>query len=347
MAKHKYIDTNTQINKLLSQGLNISDIDAAKQILDTYGFYNVINGYREPFLTTENNTKKYVDGISFEQIFSLYQFDTQLRHIVMSSMTAMENHLKAVLANILAENYGVDQNDYLDKKNYKYRQVRDPRYGFLATRQKIEDLCSSGRNPVNYYRNKYGVVPPWILFKIVTFGQIVTLSKYLKAPLKEELCKRMLNLSIYKNNNAETCKRFLYNSFALFLEYRNLSAHGGRVYNHVPKSEVNLKKAKRLRLSLLKSALACYQYREPFNMLDKSLNDILNDYCHKFPDDKTRIARETGLVIKQKVVVWIGKNNIYHVDPRCSGAKSLRSVDFTDDIKVNFRPCKKCASILK
>ena len=90
MAKHKYIDTNTQINKLLSQGLNISDIDAAKQILDTYGFYNVINGYREPFLTTENNTKKYVDGISFEQIFSLYQFDTQLRHIVMSSMTAME-----------------------------------------------------------------------------------------------------------------------------------------------------------------------------------------------------------------------------------------------------------------
>lgn len=253
MTEHRYMTNDERIEKLKGQGLIFNNEGFAKSIFDSCGYYNVINGYREPFLRHDQKKKSYIEGVTFEQIFSLYQFDMQLRNVVMFSMTSFEDHFKAVLSNLIAENYGINQSSYLNKKNYKYRNVRNERYGFLTTLNTLQDLCNSKRNPVSYYMNKYGVVPPWILFKIATFGNVVVLSKYLKAPLKSELCRRLFKSGVYSDFKEDEIKRLLSDALSLFLEYRNLAAHGGRVYNHLPVALIREKKftAKKIKIIII------------------------------------------------------------------------------------------------
>lgn len=86
MREIPYSDINTQITKLKNKGLHFNDLDHAKNMMSIYGYYNIINTYKEPYIHIENGEKVYNAGVSFEQIFSLFTFDHTLRNSVLSSM---------------------------------------------------------------------------------------------------------------------------------------------------------------------------------------------------------------------------------------------------------------------
>ena len=58
MKEFKYISVNSQIEKLKKQGLIISDEAFVYNILSIHGYYNVINGYREPYITVDSQGNK-------------------------------------------------------------------------------------------------------------------------------------------------------------------------------------------------------------------------------------------------------------------------------------------------
>ena len=49
----KYTTVNEQIEKLLRRGLIINDIESARDRLTQYGYYNIINSYKDPYLIIE------------------------------------------------------------------------------------------------------------------------------------------------------------------------------------------------------------------------------------------------------------------------------------------------------
>ncbi|MBQ9233393.1 MAG: hypothetical protein IJ167_05075 [Lachnospiraceae bacterium] len=61
-----------QIKKLKENKLIITDESNAKTMLKTYGYSNLIKSYRYPYVIKENGKKIYKDGVTFEQISSLY-----------------------------------------------------------------------------------------------------------------------------------------------------------------------------------------------------------------------------------------------------------------------------------
>lgn len=52
MSEKIFKDTRTQIGILKSRGVIIKNRKTAKQIIRTINYYNLINGYKEPFLQT-------------------------------------------------------------------------------------------------------------------------------------------------------------------------------------------------------------------------------------------------------------------------------------------------------
>lgn len=74
-----FITYDQQIALLKSKHLVISDEDAAKRVLAQIGYFSLIGGYKYPF--KNRTTRMYRDGVTFEDIVMLYNFDESLRRL--------------------------------------------------------------------------------------------------------------------------------------------------------------------------------------------------------------------------------------------------------------------------
>lgn len=80
-----------QIDILKSRNLKIKDKSKAKDILSQINYYNLINGYKDPFLIKND---KFKDNASLEEIYSLHEMDRELKQVVFSSLLRFEKLLK-------------------------------------------------------------------------------------------------------------------------------------------------------------------------------------------------------------------------------------------------------------
>ena len=86
-----------QIEILSNRGLDINNPEYAKIILSQVNYYNLINGYKTPFLnnTYSNGVEDvYKAGSSFEEIYALHEMDRELKEVVFSSLLRFEKLLK-------------------------------------------------------------------------------------------------------------------------------------------------------------------------------------------------------------------------------------------------------------
>ncbi len=66
-----------QIEILKSRNLNFINENAARDILSTYSYYEIINGYKEVGLESDDYFK---EGATFEQLYNLFLMDKKLGH---------------------------------------------------------------------------------------------------------------------------------------------------------------------------------------------------------------------------------------------------------------------------
>ena len=227
-----YATVDEQIEKLKKQGLIISNLDFARSELALYGYSNLIKSYRDPYtIMSEECSKKYRSGVTFEQIQSLYILDKNLRNAVMASMLDLEEYVKEAAADVIAYKYGTNQNDYLQYRNYVNKKKRKQRFTLPAILDTLKKTLNTDKNPIAHYSQKYGVVPPWILFKSVYFSTIVNFINLFKHEEQLALAQKMYDANTLGIPDTALIPLMMDTLF-ICIEYRNLSAHGGRVYNH-------------------------------------------------------------------------------------------------------------------
>lgn len=344
---YQYTTAEQQLHKLKLQKLTILDEDLAKATLKTYGYYNIINGYRDPYITRSYGEKIYNTGVTFEQIFALFSLDHNIRDAVMLSMIDFEEHLRAVVANIIGKDFGIDHKDYLRKNNYRDKPVNDiyfSRNKILGTLYELAE--KSKKEPLKYYRTKYKTIPPWILLKGTYFGTLVNYIRLFKKPQRDQLVKALYE-DLITDNNIDIYKDLLSDTLFLCLEYRNLTAHGGRVYNHIPKKNIRMlqNSDKNGGIVQLLFALDCFQYHRPFERLNNALNESLNKYCHLYPNDIPRLEQSLGIKITAENYVWANHNTQkYHINPHCSGSNSNEHITLKYANELGYSPCKKCCN---
>lgn len=347
-----YSTTEQQIEKLKSQHLTIEDESYAKKQIQTYGYFNIIKGYRDPYIINTEHGIKYRNGVTFEQIVSLFILDKNLRNAVIATMLDLEEYIKAVAADIVAESFGVHQDNYLKFDNYRDRRRRKYRFSLSGILETIETTLQTGKDPVFHYRKCHGIVPPWVLFKTLYFSTIVNLISLFKPSEQEKMVLRLYDIDRY-NIPIKNLRNIMMDTLFICLEYRNLAAHGGRVYNYSCNSQLRFDNFPSdnefssnniYGFSQLLLLLDMLKYRTPSRALNNTIHSQLNRHCNLFPEDTTYLAQTLNVNITPRKIVWISQNsNKFHFTKHCSGMKDPIEIGYDQALENGYVPCKRCS----
>lgn len=339
-----YSTPDRQIQKMKEQKLIINDEVSARKSLELFGYTSLIKNYRKPYtiLTPEGVTHR--SGVTFEQVCSLYLLDKNLRNAVIAAMLDLEEHIKEALADVLAQSFGTDHNNYLNFNNYQNKRVHHNKFSLGNLLNDMRNSLSSGKDPVQHYISTYGVVPPWVLLKVQFLGTIVNFIDKLKQPEQEMLFKKLYpSMSISINKDYLQMMR---DTLFICYEYRNVAAHGGRIYNHVCKAQLRPVQGLNINSSgfgQLIQLLSLFDYKSPVVCLSTALDREVNRHCNIYPSDVTYLSYILNMNIHARQIVWVAeKSRKYHVNPHCSGAISLKEMDLEEAKGKDYCPCKRC-----
>ena len=218
MNKKEFRTLDEQIDILKSKNLTIDNVDEAKDILLRENYF-FINGYRYLFFDKD---RKFIKGANFDELYSAFLFDRNLRNIMFKNLLVVENNIKSIISYQLSKKYGFKEKDYLNPKNFVQDYKDSRRVEDVLNKMKRQIRVNGEKHTATYhYINKYQYVPLWILVKVLSFGLINELYGILKPEDKTEIA------AIY-GLNSDSLKIYL----QLLSNYRNLCAHEDIVYDH-------------------------------------------------------------------------------------------------------------------
>jgi len=202
-----------QIEIFRYKGLIVKDDEYARNILLRENYF-FLNGYRHLFMKSNNN-RLYINGTTFEELYSLFLFDRSFRNIIFKYLLVIENNTKSIIAYQLSKKYGYKESDYLRAKNFdtspeKTRQVND-----LIKKMKRQVRVNGRQHTAtSHYLNNYGYVPLWILVKVLSFGIVGELFSVLKKEDRLAICDLYdIDVDVYTSY------------LPILANYRNLCAH--------------------------------------------------------------------------------------------------------------------------
>jgi abortive infection bacteriophage resistance protein len=218
-----------QIEILRSRGLIIEDENHAIEMLKRVSYYR-LTAYG--LSLKQENSDDYLQGVSFELIHRLYEFDSKLRVLIMAISEQIEIAFRSQIAYYIAHTYG--ELGYRNSNNFN---CVDTHSDFLLRLDKL--LLEAKELFVFHHQNKYGgQFPVWVAFEVMTFGMLSTLYKNLKTKDKKNITRMY-----YKDSYFGDISSWLYSISVL----RNRCAHFNRIYNkslsiapRIPKEAENL-----------------------------------------------------------------------------------------------------------
>ena len=252
---------NQQLGILRKRNLIIKDGSKAKKLLQNNGYYNIINGYKDIFLdsvlTKQFNDDRYKPGTTFENIYALYEFDRNIRIILLKYILQMETSLKTKVAYYFSEAFKKDFN-YLDINNFDSSNPQ-------TAAKLINNLTNVIKNNTDssdpqcarfyHYLDKHKELPLWVLVTKMTMGNIIHFYNGMKIAQKQLIIKEIVETyeKTYKFKIQITPKAqedFISNMFNVINVLRNTCAHEERLYNIICKNN----RGKTPRISLFHQA---------------------------------------------------------------------------------------------
>ena len=220
MSEKTYKSYRQLLNILRSRGMNIgkgSQGSRVMRILQSENYYNVINGYKELFLAspaTPTSDEVYKPGTTFDEVYSLYIFDRELRNIYLKYLLKLENTFKTVIAHEFSKKYGHDNYLKIDNFDTSNEQKIASAIKLIGDiQQETARQMNKHHQIVTHYMTEHGYIPLWVLVNVLTFGKIENFYKTMKATDKtivarhfnlqpNELAKFMHMLALARNKCA-------------------------------------------------------------------------------------------------------------------------------------------------
>lgn len=219
-----------QIELLKARGLKIDAEQFTLQKLEEDNYYSVINGYKDLFLDSSDKNK-YQNGTTFEEVYALFEFDRNIKSILLKNILAVENILRTLIAYNFSEKYGND--NYLKIDNFetlkdsgcskKTYQERIEQIQKLICNMQMDISNNIKKKPyINHYVLNYGFVPLWVLVNAISLGR---LSQFYSLMDQSVRVKVSMHWNVIEKDLNQFIKNLSY--------FRNLCAHDERIYNAV------------------------------------------------------------------------------------------------------------------
>lgn len=227
MSDKEFKSLNKQLRILRVRGVNTGNGSMSKRLLEFENYYSVVNGYKDPFVVSSGSTGDvYRPGTTLREIAAVYEFDRELRVLLLPSLLLLEHHVKAVVAYEFSRNY--THHDYLRLQNFDVGTQDKIKNTSLLIANLHQDIVQSAKDPcISHYLTTYGSVPLWVLANAISFGRLSVFYSNMKLPDRQAVAKHF-------GIGQDVLGSFL-RCLSLF---RNRCAHDERVYNFKAKDSV-------------------------------------------------------------------------------------------------------------
>ncbi|NTU67728.1 MAG: Abi family protein [Chlorobiaceae bacterium] len=205
-----------QIRLLKGRGLSIENEKKALHLLRHISYYR-LSGYWYPLLQEPKRLHRFKQTASFNNAFTLYCFDRELRQLVLGEIEKIEVAVRAQMINTLSHAFGPLW--YTDATRFSNHRNRHDK----ILRKLAEDFIISQEEFIVAFRRKYAdpYPPCWIIMELASFGQISTLYSDMKGGKSKRIIAKHFGLDDTTFASWLHCIVYL----------RNLCAHHSRFWN--------------------------------------------------------------------------------------------------------------------
>ncbi|SRX61034.1 Abi family protein [Mycoplasma mycoides] len=302
-----------QIEILKSRGLIIKDEQKAIEILKQENYYNIVNGYKDLFLKNTLNDKEdvFIENTTFDELYSLFLFDRELRSILLKYILIFERDFKTTIAYNFSKKYNKNNiiDSYLYPENYRDNYVEV--LNFISSINNIIVSKSEKSNYIRHYIENYGHIPLWVAVNIMSFGNMSFMFKILKDEDRNQIILFYVMRFLSQNNKKVIPTKFRSETFLSGLKIlnlaRNICAHEERMYN-AQFDRVKTKEISRLleysdydgsRLISVFLFLKVVLIEKSFTLLKKDILEIFTKFQNRFKTiEFGDILKEMGIKLE-------------------------------------------------
>lgn len=176
---------------LLSRGLIIENNLQAINYLEYVGYYR-LSGYFHFFYADQiKDMHCFKQGTNFDMVVNLYEFDTELRALLLKAIAKIEVAARIVISNTMCDEYGAHW--YLQKELFKSTFRHDK---FLEQVKAETEFVSKGGRKLIFkaYYSKYKnpqLPASWMIFEALSFGTLSRIYEYIRrADLKKKVSSK-------------------------------------------------------------------------------------------------------------------------------------------------------------
>ncbi len=235
-----------QIGILEFRGMVVDE--AAAVVLLRENYYSVVNGYKDPFLDKQvmqsNADDVYLEGTRFEWLYSLFEFDRELRQITFSYLIRAEAALKTATVYAFCESHPACS-DYLDRSSFcTAKDMLTPK-AFKGNKVALHSknlnalmgilnrklvVNASSRPFTAHYMAAYGEVPLWVLCNDLTFGNMSHFYQLMKRGDQNSACRYLFETTLRTRGGKKISPHEVLRAYDVLTHFRNLCAHDERLY---------------------------------------------------------------------------------------------------------------------
>ena len=279
-----------QIEILKSRGLIIQDEERALFFLKNKNYYELINGYKDFFIdkdkTEQEKKDVYRNDVTFEDVVSLYEFDFEIRSIILKGILKIENIIKTKLAYYFSEKYNQEYN-YLNIHNYNDKIKSVKMIADISNIIKVNMVNSKNedmKNILEYYLEKHQNIPLWVLIKKFTFGKLSKFYSALAEEIQLKICNDIEEFYLKEYNKSISMNNKTLSQMLEFINIvRNICAHNEKLYN-IKYNKIKNTSYSHIRrrcqgkffdiIIMLKIFLSKKEFEENVKLLDKNIEKL-------------------------------------------------------------------------
>lgn len=229
MSENVFKTIDEQVSILISRGLLFDNEEKDKKFLLHNNYYR-ISGYS----LTLRDHDTFFKHTRFQNIIDIYNFDYELRHILMKYLEIIEVKVKSTYAYYFSKIFGPDA--YLNKSNFTDNEQ------YEKTISKINEQ-KEARLPhepyLKHFVNDLHIdVPIWTMVDLMTIADISHLYSISLLQLQESVA---MEFGFNMSNKVNIFKKLLKGMTII----RNLCAHGSRLFNRLFEQRPSLSRTER------------------------------------------------------------------------------------------------------
>lgn len=205
-----------QAKRVIGRGL-IADIDELETFLSKVNYYR-FTGYLYPFRDDGDSFKP---GTTFDQVRSVYEFDTELRLLTFSSIEIID---VAILRTMLVEKFTMKYGSFCYSFENSFNRMSAFEHGRLLD-EITANVDRSKEEFVSNYFSKYDeekLLPFWMIAELSSFGLFSKIFQKVNNDVKVPIA-----------NHFNLHSRILASWLHTLTNVRNICAHHARLWNRV------------------------------------------------------------------------------------------------------------------